>query len=89
LIKEENGDLPSDSHSVSNILKNHFCQLLNACDINDARLTEMHKTEPSVCEPSSFEVWSCCWKGEKICKVLINSDRTDITSEIHKHINLE
>jgi len=36
-VKDENGNLLADSHSILNRWKNYFCQLLNAHSINDAR----------------------------------------------------
>jgi hypothetical protein len=33
LLKDENGDLLADSHSILNRWKNYFCQLLNVHDI--------------------------------------------------------
>jgi hypothetical protein len=56
LIKDENGDLLADTHSILNGWKNYFCQLLNVPGINDVRQTEIHTAEPLVPEPSSFEV---------------------------------
>jgi hypothetical protein len=55
LIKDENSDLLADSRSTLNRWKNYFCQLLNVRGVNDVRQTEIHKAEPSVPEPSSFE----------------------------------
>jgi hypothetical protein len=41
LVKDENGDLLADSHSILNKWKNYFCQLLNVHRINDVRQTEI------------------------------------------------
>jgi hypothetical protein len=40
VVKDENGDLLVDSHSILNRQKEYFCQLLNACGI-DVRQTEI------------------------------------------------
>jgi hypothetical protein len=56
MVKEENGDLLADSHSILNRWKNHSCQLLNVHGVNDVRQTEIHTAEPLVLEPSSSEV---------------------------------
>jgi hypothetical protein len=56
MVKEENGDLLADSHSILNRWKNYFCQLLNVHGVNDVRQTEIHTAEPLVLEPSSSEV---------------------------------
>jgi hypothetical protein len=56
MVKEENGDLLEDSHSILNRWKNYFCQLINVHGVNDVRQTEIHTVEPLVPEPSSFEV---------------------------------
>jgi len=42
LVKDENGDLLADSHSILNRWKNYFCHLLNAHSSNDDEQTEMH-----------------------------------------------
>jgi hypothetical protein len=54
LIKDDNGDLLQDSHSILN-RQNCFYQLLNLHGVNDVRLTEIHTAVPLVPEPSSFE----------------------------------
>jgi hypothetical protein len=46
IIKEENGDLLADPHSIFNRWKNYFCQLLNAHGVNDVRKTKIHTAEP-------------------------------------------
>jgi hypothetical protein len=43
LIKDENGDLLVDSHSILNRWKKNFCQLLNVHGIIDVRQTEKHR----------------------------------------------
>jgi hypothetical protein len=58
LVKDENGDLPSDSHSISNRWKNYeyFSQLLNVHNVRDVRQIEAHMPEPLVPGPSRLEV---------------------------------
>jgi hypothetical protein len=56
MVKEENGDLLADSHSILNRWKNYLCQLLNLHGVNDVGQTEIHTAEPLVHEPSSFKV---------------------------------
>jgi hypothetical protein len=56
MVKEENGDLLADSHSILNRWKNYFCQLLNVHGFNDVRQTKIHTAEPLVPEPSSSEI---------------------------------
>jgi hypothetical protein len=56
MVKEENGDLLADSHSILNRWKNYFCQLLNVHGVNDVRQTEIQTAEPLVPEPSSSDV---------------------------------
>jgi hypothetical protein len=48
MVKEENGDLLTDSNSILNRWKNYFCQVLNAHGVNDVRQTETHTDEPLV-----------------------------------------
>jgi hypothetical protein len=56
MVKEENGDLLADSHSILNRWKNYFCQLSNVHGVNDVRQTEIHTAETLLPEPSSSEV---------------------------------
>jgi hypothetical protein len=41
MVKEENGDLLADSHSILNRWKNYFCQLLNVQGVGDVMQTEI------------------------------------------------
>jgi hypothetical protein len=50
-VKDENGDLFADSHSIVNRWKNYFLQLLNVHRVIDVR-----QIEPLVLDPSPFEV---------------------------------
>jgi hypothetical protein len=56
MVKEENGDLLADSHSILNRWKNNFCQLLNIHGVKDVWQIEIHAAEPLVPEPSSSQV---------------------------------
>jgi hypothetical protein len=56
MVKEENGDVLADSHSILNRWKNYFCQLLNVHGVNDVWKIEIHTAGPLVPEPSSSEV---------------------------------
>jgi hypothetical protein len=55
-VKDEEGDLVTDSHSVLARWRNHFSQLLNVYGVNDVRPTKVHKAQPLVPEPSAFKV---------------------------------
>ena len=52
-VKDENGDLVADSHSILARWRNYFSQLLNVLGVNEVRQIEIHTTEP---EPSAYEV---------------------------------
>ena len=56
VLRNEKGDLVTDSHSVLARWMNHFCQLFNAHGVNDVRQTEIYTAQPLVPEPSAFEV---------------------------------
>jgi hypothetical protein len=55
-IKEEKGDLVTDSHSILAGWRNHISELLNVRGVNDVGYTKIHTAEPLVPEPSAFEV---------------------------------
>ncbi|PNF28088.1 hypothetical protein B7P43_G12259, partial [Cryptotermes secundus] len=54
LVKDENGDLLSDSHILSR-WTNYFSQLLNVHSVSDVRQIEMHTVEPLIPDHSPFE----------------------------------
>jgi len=56
MVKDEKGDLVTDSHRILARCRNYFSQLLNACGVNDVRETEIHTAEPLVPEPSACEI---------------------------------
>jgi hypothetical protein len=55
IIKDEEGDLVTDCHSILARWKNNFSPLLNVHGVNDVRQTEIHTAERLVPEPSAFE----------------------------------
>jgi hypothetical protein len=55
-VKDENGDLVTDSHSILARWRNHFSQLLNQHGVNDIRQTQIHTAEILMPEPSAFEI---------------------------------
>jgi hypothetical protein len=52
LVKDENGNLLADSHSILNVLKNCFSQLPNVHNVSDVRQIEVHTAEQLVSGPS-------------------------------------
>jgi hypothetical protein len=55
LLKDQNGDLPTDSHSIMNRRKSYFSQLLNVHNVSDVRQIEVHMAELLVPGLSLFE----------------------------------
>jgi hypothetical protein len=55
-VKDENGDLLVDSHSILNWWMNYFSQLLNVHNVSDVRQIEVHTAEPLVPGSSHLEV---------------------------------
>jgi hypothetical protein len=94
VVKDEKGDLVSDSDSILARWWNHFSQLLNIHGVNDVRQTEVHTAEPLVPEPSAFEVEMAIekLKSHKSSGIdqspaeLIKAGGRIIRSEIHKLI---
>jgi hypothetical protein len=66
LVKDERGDLVADSHKISNMWQNYFCQLLNVQGAGGVRQTEMHTVEPFLPEPSASLVEDAIGKPEGI-----------------------
>jgi hypothetical protein len=56
IVKDENGDLVTGSHSILSRWGNHFSQPLIVPEVNDVRQTEIHTAEPLVPERSASEV---------------------------------
>jgi hypothetical protein len=55
IIKDEEGDLVTDSHSILVMWQNYFSQLFSAHGVSDLRQTEIHTAQPIVPELSAFE----------------------------------
>ena len=55
IVKDEKGDLFSDSHSVMTRWRNYFSQILSVHGAKDVRQTEIHTAIPLVPEPSAIE----------------------------------
>ena len=55
-VKDEKGDLVTDSPHILLFWRNHFSQLFSVHGVSDLRQTEIHTAEPLVSEPSAFEV---------------------------------
>jgi hypothetical protein len=95
MVKEKNGDLLADSHSILNRWKNYICQLLNVHGVSDVRQTEIHTAEPLVPECSSFEVEIAIGRlkrykspgTDQILAEMIQAGGNTLRSEIHKVIN--
>ena len=56
IVKDEKGDLVTDSFSIVARWRNYFSQLLNVHGVYDVRQTDIHTAEPLVPEPSASEV---------------------------------
>jgi hypothetical protein len=65
LVKDDNGDLLSDSHNILNKWKNFFSQLLNVHNVSDIRQIEVHRAEPLVPGPCHLEVETAIAKLKK------------------------
>jgi len=55
VVKDEKGDLFTDSHSIFARRRKHFSQLFNIHEVNDVRQTEIHTAERQVPELSVFD----------------------------------
>jgi hypothetical protein len=64
-VKDENGDLLGDSHSILNGWKKYFSQLLNVHNVSDVRQIEVHVAEPLLPGPSCLEVETAIAKLRK------------------------
>jgi len=54
-VKDENGDLVADSHSIVARWRKYFSQLFNVHGVKDVRQAEIQTAEPLVPEPSAAE----------------------------------
>jgi hypothetical protein len=55
LVKDENGALLADSHSILSRCKNYFHQLLNVNNVIDVRQIEIHTVKPLIPDPNPFK----------------------------------
>jgi hypothetical protein len=78
IVKDEEGDLVADSHSITARWRNYFSQILNVHAVNDVRQAEIHTAEPLVPELSALQV-ELAIENQKVTnhQVLINTSRTD------------
>jgi hypothetical protein len=94
-VKDENGDLLADSHSILNKWKNYFSQLLNVYNVSDVRQIEVHTAKPLVPGPSRLENEIAIGKlkkykspgSEEIPAELIQAGGEMLLCAIHKLIN--
>jgi hypothetical protein len=95
IVKDENGDLVADTHSILARYMNHFSQLYNVHGVSDVRQTEINTGQPLKPEQSTLEVELAIEKLKKhkspgtdqIPAELIKAGGRTIHSEIHKLIN--
>ena len=95
IVKDEKGDLVTDSHSILDSWWNHFSQLFYVRGVSDVRQTDRHTAEPLVLEPSAFEVEMVIEKLKRhkspdidqIPAELVKAWSRKIRYEIHKLIN--
>jgi hypothetical protein len=95
LVKDENGDLPAESHSILNRWKNYVSQLLNVHNVSDVRQIEVHMAEPLVPGSSCLEVEIAIAKlkkykssgGNEILAEPIQAGNETLLSVIHKLIH--
>ena len=95
IVKDEKGDLVTDSHHILARWSNHCSQPLNFNGVNNVRQREIPTTESLVLEPSAFEVEMDIEKlkrdkspgTDEIPAEIIKEGRRTIHSEIHKLIN--
>jgi len=56
VIKDDKGDLFTDSYSTVASWSKLCCQPLNAFEVSDVRQRDIHTADPVVPEPSAFEL---------------------------------
>jgi hypothetical protein len=94
IIKDDNGNLLADPHSVLNRWKNFFNQVINVHGAHDVRQMDIHTAEPLVPEPSLVEVEIAIGKlksykypgTDQIPAELIKAGGETLYSEIHRLI---
>jgi hypothetical protein len=55
-VKDENGDLLADSHSILKKWKGNFSQLVNVHRIINVRQIDIQTADPLITDPNTFEV---------------------------------
>jgi hypothetical protein len=94
-VKDENGDLLANSHSILNSWKNYFSQLLKVHNDSNVRQIEVHTAELLVPGPSRLGVEIAIAKlkkykspgSDQIPAELIQAGGEMLLSAIHKLIN--
>ena len=56
IVKDDNGDLVTDSHSILVTWRKHFSHLFSVHGDRNFRQTEIHTAEPLVSELSAFQL---------------------------------
>ena len=56
IVKDDKGDLVTNSHSIVPRWRNYFSQLFNLHGVKDVGQAEIHIAEPLVPDPSASEV---------------------------------
>jgi hypothetical protein len=95
IIKDENGNLLTNPHSVMNRWKHFFHQVLNVHAVCDVRQMAIHMAEPLVPEPSFVNVKIAIGKfksynsqgTDQIPAELIEVGGEELCSEIHKPVH--
>jgi hypothetical protein len=93
-VKDETGDLLTDSHNILNRWKNYYSQLLTLHRVSKVRQIEINVAELLVPDPSSFEVEIAIANlkkykspgSDQIPAELIQAGGETLLSEIHKLI---
>jgi 3'-phosphoadenosine 5'-phosphosulfate sulfotransferase len=78
-MKDENGELLADSHSILNKWKNYFSQLLNVHNVSNVRQIEVHSIHKLVNSVRNKEELPDQWK-ESIVPIHKKGDKTDCNS---------
>jgi hypothetical protein len=94
IVKDEQGDLVVDTHSILARWRNYFSQILKVHGVNDVRQAEIHTAELLLPEPSVSEIELATDKLKRhkspgidqIPAELIKVGGRTISCEIHKLI---
>jgi hypothetical protein len=94
-VRDEKGDLVTDSHSILATWRSHFSQPFDVNGDNDVRQTEIHTAEPTVPETCATEIEKALenlkrHKSSGIDQIpaeLIKTGGRTIHLEINKFIN--